>query len=52
MGLFHPTYKVSLVDGKPKLYLERELRCRDKKCANYDKVVEISRNEIDNVEAE
>lgn len=52
MGLFHPTYKVSLVDGKPQLFLERELRCRNKKCENYDKVVKISRNPIDNVEAE
>ena len=50
MGLYHPMYKVSLVDGEPKLFLEQTYRCRNKKCSNFEKDVDIARNEITNVE--
>ena len=50
MGQSHPIYKVSLVNGEPKLYLEHELKCRSKQCANYGKVVTTIRNEQTNVQ--
>lgn len=32
-------------DGKPHLFLQLDLSCRNKKCANYDKIVETSETE-------
>lgn len=51
MGLSHPKYKVSLVDGSPKLFLEQELICRNRNCSNNGKVVDTKRTELE-VEAE
>lgn len=33
-------------DAETKLYVEQELKCLNKSCPNYDKVVETSRSEI------
>lgn len=33
-------------DAETKLYVEQELKCVNKNCNNYDKVVETTRNEI------
>ena len=33
-------------DAETKLFVEQELKCLNKKCSNFDKVVETIRNEI------
>lgn len=33
-------------DAETKLYIEQELKCLNKNCSNYDKVVETVRSEI------
>lgn len=52
MGISHSTYKVSLVNGEPKLFMEQELSCRNKNCNNYKTVVHTVRNPINNVVVE
>ena len=33
-------------DAETKLFVEQELKCMNKNCANYDKVIETTKNEI------
>lgn len=53
MGISQSVYKVSTDDeGNKKMYIEQDLKCRSKQCANYGKVVTTVRNPIGNVEFE